>query len=97
MRQAPEARLASAAPILAALEAVERERAARDQDAELAQGVARLKAYQQRRFARSYADLLESPRYGAAARFFLDDLYGPRDFSERDAQFARIVDDFLSG
>ena len=26
-----------------------------------------------------------------AARFFLDDLYGPRDFSERDAQFARIV------
>jgi hypothetical protein len=26
-----------------------------------------------------------------AARFFLDDIYGPRDFSDRDAQFARVV------
>ncbi|RZU00540.1 FFLEELY motif protein [Rivibacter subsaxonicus] len=91
MRQALEARLAAAAPILTALEAVERERTARGQDAELARRVVDVKAYQQRRFARSYADLLESPRYGAAARFFLDDLYGPRDFRERDAQFARIV------
>jgi hypothetical protein len=53
--------------------------------------VQRLKNFQQRRFSHSYADLLASTRYGAAARFFLEDLYGPRDFSERDAQFARIV------
>lgn len=50
-----------------------------------------LKAYQQRRFAHTYADLLATPRYGAAARFFLDELYGPSDFSHRDAQFARVV------
>jgi hypothetical protein len=35
--------------------------------------------------------LLAHARYGNAARFFLDDLYGPQDFTERDAQFARIV------
>jgi hypothetical protein len=50
-----------------------------------------LKAYQQRRFAHTYADLLATPRYEAAARFFLDELYGPSDFSHRDAQFARVV------
>lgn len=50
-----------------------------------------LKAYQQCRFAHTYADLLATPRYGAAARFFLDELYGPSDFSHRDAQFARVV------
>ena len=37
------------------------------------------------------ADLLADRRYVAATRFFLDELYGPRDFSLRDAQFARIV------
>lgn len=35
--------------------------------------------------------MLASPRFGPAARFFLEDLYGPKDFAERDAQFARIV------
>lgn len=50
-----------------------------------------LKRYQQARFERSYADLLQSPRYAGAARFFLEELYGPGDFSRRDAQFARVV------
>src|SRR6058998_1604614 len=50
-----------------------------------------LKAYQQRRFARTYADLLATARYGAASRFFLEELYGPTDFDERDAQFVRVV------
>ncbi|MEN9544862.1 MAG: hypothetical protein RLZZ598_1695, partial [Pseudomonadota bacterium] len=67
------------------------ERAERARQPELAQRVVQVKTYQQRRFAHSYADLLASARYGAAARFFLDDLYGPHDFSTRDAQFARIV------
>lgn len=50
-----------------------------------------VKDYQHRRFARTYADLLANPRYARAARFFLDDLYGPHDFSRRDSQFARVV------
>jgi hypothetical protein len=52
--------------------------------------VLRVKEFQHGRFERTYADLLRG-RFAKAARFFLDDLYGPHDFSERDAQFARIV------
>ena len=37
------------------------------------------------------ADMLASPKYGKAARFFLEDLYGPHDFSQRDGEFARVV------
>lgn len=77
--------------ILAELQTVERERTRRSADPALAAAVVALKAYQQRRFAHTYADLLGSPRYAAAARFFLDELYGPKDFSQRDAQFARVV------
>ncbi|MGY4827441.1 FFLEELY motif protein [Sphaerotilaceae bacterium SBD11-9] len=50
-----------------------------------------IKSYQQRRFSHTYADLLTNPRYGGAARFFLDELYGPGDFTQRDAQFERVV------
>jgi hypothetical protein len=81
----------SAATILTDLARVEAERATRASQAGLSEAVHAVKAYQQRRFARSYEDLLSSPRYAAAARFFLEELYGPRDFSERDAQFARVV------
>jgi hypothetical protein len=50
-----------------------------------------VKVFQQDRFAATYADLLSLPRYALAARFFLDELYGPQDFEARDAQFARVV------
>lgn len=50
-----------------------------------------LKRFQARRFAGTYADLLASSDYGAAARFFLEELYSERDYRERDAQFARIA------
>jgi hypothetical protein len=77
--------------ILEHLAAVEAQRVRRTADPVLARAVAALKAYQQARFARTHADLLEHPRYGRAARFFLEELYGPQDFATRDAQFARIV------
>lgn len=73
------------------LQTVAVEAAVRHADPALARRVAALKRYQQQRFAHSYADLLDTPRYGPAARFFLDELYGPEDFSQRDAQFARVV------
>lgn len=50
-----------------------------------------IKSLQARRFAGTYADLLRSEAYGSAARFFLDDLYSDKDYSERDAQFSRIA------
>jgi hypothetical protein len=79
------------ASILEHLEAVAAERAARAADAALAQRVQAIKHYQQRRFELTHADLLAHPRYGGASNFFLDELYGPSDFTQRDAQFARIV------
>lgn len=87
----PRAMSAQAATILAHLEAVGAERRRREADPGLGRRVLAVKAYQQRRFAHTHADLLADPRQGAAARFFLDDLYGPQDFAERDAQFTRIV------
>jgi len=77
--------------ILGWLAAVEAEHARREGDAELRTKVLALKRYQQRRLEWTYRDLLASSRYQEAARFFLVDLYGPVDFSQRDREFARIV------
>ena len=77
--------------ILEQLSVVDRERARRAADPMLATAVLRIKSFQRDRFARTYADLLAAPRYADAARFFLEELYGPQDFSQRDAQFARVV------
>ena len=77
--------------ILQSLSAVEVERRRRAAVPGLAAAVEALKAYQQARFARTHARLLAHPRYGRAANFFLNELYGPQDFTQRDAQFSRIV------
>ena len=77
--------------ILQSLAAVDVERGRRAAVPGLAQAVEALKAYQQKRFARTHASLLAHPRYGRAANFFLNELYGPQDFTQRDAQFSRIV------
>jgi hypothetical protein len=71
--------------ILAHLHTVNVERRRRAASPEIASRVHALKAYQQQRFAKTYADMLASPRYRGASKFFLEELYGPRDFSRRDA------------
>lgn len=73
------------------LHVVAGERQRRAADPDLLARVTSLKAFQQRRFEHTYADLLQSARYGAATRFFLAELYGPNDFTRRDAQFARVA------
>ena len=50
-----------------------------------------VKKFQAQRFAATYADLLSSQEYAAATHFFLDELYSDKDYSQRDAQFARIA------
>ena len=77
--------------ILAHLHGVAAERVKRHGAPALHAAVAAVKAYQQQRFAHTYVDLLASARYRGATQFFLDELYGPRDFTERDEQFARVV------
>jgi hypothetical protein len=77
--------------ILDNLQTVAQERRRRQVDETLDARVHVVKRYQHQRFQTTYADLLAQPRYASATRFFLNDLYGPRDFTERDSQFARIV------
>ena len=60
-------------------------------DPALAARVQAVKTFQARRFAGTYADLLAGGSFQAAARFFLQELYCDKDFSERDAQFSRIA------
>ena len=77
--------------ILQCLQEVDVQRQARAADPALAIRVERVKRFQRLRFERTYADLLDDPRYAPAVRFFLSDLYGPGDFTRRDDEFARIV------
>lgn len=66
-------------------------RAAARRDAALSEVLPRLKAWQAARLARTYADLLADERYRPATTFFLEDLYGARDFAGRDEQLSRVV------
>lgn len=50
-----------------------------------------VKSLQSLRFRATYADFLRSPTHAAATQFFLEELYGERDFTERDTQFGRIA------
>jgi len=52
--------------------------------------VALLRAWQADRLARTYADLLENPRYRPACRLFLEDIFGAHDFSQRDYDLERM-------
>ncbi|MBP8309722.1 MAG: hypothetical protein KAY46_20765, partial [Burkholderiaceae bacterium] len=50
-----------------------------------------VKHWQAQRLASTHADLLADPGTNTAARFFLDDLYGAKDFSRRDTELMRLV------
>lgn len=52
--------------------------------------LAEVKAWQAGRLAGTYADLAANSRYGKATAFFLNDLYGAKDFSGRDQAMLRI-------
>jgi len=56
-----------------------------------AQRLLELQAWQAARLANTYRDLHENARYRAAVDFFLDDLYGPHDFRQRDRDLARAL------
>lgn len=53
-----------------------------------------LQVFQSRRLRRDYADLAAIPQYGAVGEFFFTEMYGPSDFSARDAG-ARRLQSFL--
>ncbi|MCB1634442.1 MAG: hypothetical protein KDI51_07615 [Xanthomonadales bacterium] len=49
-----------------------------------------LRAWQAGRLSATYTDLQAQPRFTAACNFFLSDLYGEQDFSQRDRDVERI-------
>jgi len=60
-------------------------------DAPLAERWLAVKRWQATRLARTYPDLLASPRYRPACEFFLDEIYGAKDFESRDQEALRVV------
>src|SRR5256712_4329535 len=73
---------------------LERARALHEERAaspEMAAALDRLALWQSRRLNATYVDLSQEPRYARAIMFFQTDLYGPGDFSRRDADLARVV------
>jgi hypothetical protein len=60
-------------------------------DAELNERWLAVKHWQAQRLARTYPDLLASPRYRPASQFFLEELYGAKDFEARDGEALRVV------
>jgi len=54
--------------------------------------VALLRAWQAQRLTRTYADFMASPRYRPACLFFLNEIYAPRDFSQRDRDMEAVHD-----
>ncbi len=58
---------------------------------ELARRVKAVKQWQAKRLRSTYEDLLAKPRYRLTCEFFLEELYGTRDFSQRDTEALRVV------
>lgn len=59
-------------------------------DGGLSPQMAILRQWQVDRLAQSHDDLLRSKRYGRACQFFLTDIYGAQDFSQRDADAENV-------
>ena len=74
-----------------AMQAVSLLRQSRAADPLLDAACLAIKRFQAQRFRATYADLLHSPRYQRAVHFFLHELYGDKDYAQRDLEFVRIA------
>jgi len=79
-----------AADLLVQLRKLEEVSHRRVEGNDLPSQLAMFRAWQAQRLATTYADLLASKRFGPACHFFLDDIYGPQDFTQRDHDIVRI-------
>jgi len=59
------------------------------QAADFLASVRELRIWQSTRLARTYRDFRADPRYSAAVEFFLTDLYGPQEFTDRNLDLRR--------
>lgn len=77
--------------IAQSLGVVEHLRQQRQTHSGLAERTQVLRHWQALRFRNTYVDILQDAHMGPAAQFFLTELYSEQEFSQRDAQFARIA------
>lgn len=61
------------------------------QDADFLARLHGLRIWQSARLAKTYGDFHGDPRYSPALEFFLSDLYGPREFADRNRGLARAI------
>lgn len=73
------------------LKMVAAERQAAKREPELLAARTALKRYQSGRLGDTHADLLANPNTNGAALFFLEELYGAHDLSQRDLDLERII------
>lgn len=50
-----------------------------------------LRQWQCKRLLHSHNDMYQVPKYQRAIQFFVDELYGPKDFSQRDKDIEKVV------
>ncbi|MDD5029948.1 MAG: hypothetical protein PHH58_10680 [Rhodoferax sp.] len=77
--------------IRAAMRQVESTRLQARASPALTRAVAEVKNFQEQRFSSTYQDFLASDRFGPCASFFLRELYSAQDYTQRDAQFAKVA------
>lgn len=59
--------------------------------AELMTTIRSVQTWQCKRLLATHQDMYQQKRFKPAVEFFIDELYGPNDFSQRDQDIARIV------
>jgi hypothetical protein len=57
----------------------------------LTETIRKLQTWQTNRLLTTHDDLWNSKRFRSPMQFFADEIYGPKDFSERDIELARAV------
>ena len=62
-----------------------------DRQPQLALPWKEVKHWQSQRLRRTYPDLFAVPRYKNAGEFFLNEIYGAKDFGQRDREALRVV------
>jgi len=53
--------------------------------------IRKLQTWQTKRLLVTHDDLWNSKRFKPAMQFFIDEIYGPKDFSQRDIELAKVV------
>ena len=78
-------------PTLSLIENIRRSREKVQRHPEQRTRLQRLQQWQLQRLSRTYADFLAEPHYRPALEFFMRDLYGPHDFSQRDRDLEKVL------